>query len=73
MYVKTSKSGKVNKNILKDWFNNVYFEKVSDRSLLLVDSWNGHDFVGTEMKLPEKKSLKVLRIPEHANSLVQLI
>ena len=48
MYVKTSKSGKVNKNILKDWFNNVYFEKVPDKSVLLLDSWNGHDFVGTE-------------------------
>ena len=43
----------------------------SKKCLLLVGSWNGHDFVGTKMKLLEKKSLKVLRIPEHANSLVQ--
>ncbi|MDI9313009.1 MAG: hypothetical protein QM535_22555 [Limnohabitans sp.] len=64
IYVECSKSGKMGKEHLKSFFENVYFPSSPQQSLLLVDSWTVYkDRELIDSVKPENKSLDIMMIP----------
>lgn len=56
-------SGKVTKEMLKKWFQDIYFESFSSKSLLLLDSYSGHkDLTEVKKCLPRNKKFEIAQI-----------
>ena len=67
-----STSGKVTKEILKNWFKEIYFPNVPDRSLLFVDSWSTYkDAKIIKDSTPDKKHVQIRFIPPGTTKYVQ--
>ena len=70
--ISASKSGKLTKSSLEEWFKNVYFPKVNNDSVLLLDSWTTYNNQQTINKCkPDDKNIEILRIPAKTTGLVQ--
>lgn len=70
--ISASKSGKLTKSSLEEWFNNIYFPKVGSDSVLLLDSWTTYNDQQIINKCkPDDKTVEVLRIPAKTTGLVQ--
>src|SRR5690349_5786315 len=60
------------KQLLRQWFAEAYFPHVPDRSLLILDSWNGYkDSAAIDAVTPEGKSVDIKTIPPKATPLIQ--
>jgi hypothetical protein len=63
IYVTASRSGKLTKEHLIEWFKNVYFANTPDKSILLVDSWTTYnDKNAIEGVKPAEKKFDILKI-----------
>ncbi len=72
IYAAASTSGKITKDILKLWFNEIYFPNVSDRSVLLLDSLTHYKEQSLISSVtPSKKHLEILTIPPKTTGLIQ--
>ena len=73
VYVTVSRSGKMGRDHLGDWLENVFFPSVTgDRALLLVDSWSS--FTDTEFiqsYAPPGLDFQIRLIPPGTTSLIQ--
>lgn len=65
-----STSGKMGKDIAKDWMENVFLKHVAPNSLLILDSWNGYKEM---MQMPEiqAKKLKIVTLPAKTTGRLQ--
>ena len=70
MYICPSSSDKVTKEILKDWYQDVFFKTTPDHALLILDSWTGYDDKSI-INVPENKRLEILRLPPHSTKDIQ--
>ena len=71
-FLKDTSSGKLTKEELKMWFEDVYFPSVGQQSVLLVDSWTSYkdqDMINSVK--PMDKNVEILTIPPNTTSLVQ--
>ena len=65
LYVVPSKSGKITKEILHNWYRDVLFPSLGPRSLMLIDSLNTYnDTSYWDTINPANKELNLLTIPE---------
>lgn len=72
LYVVPSKSGKLTKQLMVEWFDKVYFPHAPISSILYVDSWNCfNDRTAIKRVTPGGKELKMLQIPPKTTPLVQ--
>jgi hypothetical protein len=72
IYVTASRSGKLTKEHLIEWFKNVYFANTPDKSIILVDSWTTYnDRNAIEGVKPAEKNFDILKIPPKTTSLFQ--
>ena len=72
VYVAPSKSGKLSKELLKEWFNNIYFTNTPDNSILFVDSWTAYNKQDDLLIMkPQHKTIKILQIPPKTTCLIQ--
>lgn len=63
IYVQSNTSGKVTKELLKEWFIEVFFQSFTSKSLLLLDSYSGHkDLDAIRQSLPRGKQFDVAQI-----------
>lgn len=69
MSIHCSKSGKLDKNLVKTFMQDVYAKVAAEKSILLIDSWSGHKDLEVFDKKPNR--VKVFHIPEGATSLMQ--
>ena len=72
IFVTTSSSGKITKDLLQMWFQKVFFPHVSSNSALLVDSlthYKDEDMIN--ISTPHDKALEILKIPPKTTSMVQ--
>lgn len=61
--VLANSSGKVTKEVLKEWFTEIYFPSFNSKSLLLLDSYSGHkDLKDIDKLLPQNKTYQVSQI-----------
>lgn len=64
IFVQATKSGKVTKNILQTWFEELYFPLTRDKTLLVLDSYSAYkDLANINQVKPRGKSLKISTIP----------
>lgn len=71
VYVMASKSGKLTKEHLETWAEDVYFPSTTITSTLLLDSWRGHCQDTIYKVKPKHKKLMLLQIPEGATGELQ--
>ncbi|OWA55353.1 hypothetical protein BV898_19737 [Hypsibius exemplaris] len=72
LVIRASKSGKLDKAILKDFYKEVFFTGVTEPTLLLVDSWGAHmDEVLVDECKPKDLNLNVRIIPPGTTGKVQ--
>ena len=72
IYVRASQSGKLTKEDLKVWFQDVFFPAANQHSVLLVDSWDTYkDKAMIRSVTPANKQLEILTIPPKTTSMVQ--
>ena len=70
--VSASKSGKLTKGHLVEWFSKVYFPNVQSETTLLIDSWTTYnDENAINRCKPDDKTLSILRIPPKTTALIQ--
>ena len=72
VYVSSSKSGKLTKQHLIEWFDKIYFPQAPIKSVILLDSWTTYnDTRAIEDVKPSGKSYDVLRIPPKTTAIIQ--
>lgn len=72
LYVVASKSGKMTKELILEWFRNVYFPIAPLSSILFVDSWTGfNDRNAIEKQNKTDKEFRLLQIPPKTTGLIQ--
>jgi hypothetical protein len=72
IFVVASSSGKVTKDLLQTWFQEVFFPHVGSNSALIVDSlthYKDKDLI--KSATPPDKALKILTIPPKTTSMIQ--
>ncbi|CAL8085079.1 unnamed protein product [Orchesella dallaii] len=65
-----SKSGKLNKELVRNWFENAFLPATSSKSLLLLDSWSGHDEKVCVLATAENPC-KIEKIPPRTTAIAQ--
>lgn len=73
LVVVCSKSGKLTKEHVKVWINNCLTPHVTEKSLLLTDSWSGQtdEFLNESLPIEKKNLLATMTIPAGTTSLCQ--
>jgi hypothetical protein len=72
LFVRASSSGKLTKNDLNIWFEEIFFPNVGNDVVLLVDSWNTYkDKEMIKNVTPNDKKLEILTIPAKTTSIAQ--
>lgn len=72
LYVVASKSGKLTKTLMVEWFDKVYFPNAPIESILYVDSWNCfNDRESIDKVKPGYQTLHMLQMPPKTTSLIQ--
>lgn len=72
LYVVASKSGKLTKQLMLEWFSKVYFPNAPASSILYIDSWTCYnDRNAIKRTKPHNKELKLLQIPPKTTPLIQ--
>lgn len=66
LYVVASSSGKLGKDLMLEWFENIYFPGAPLESFLYVDSWNCfNDRAAIAKVTPGNKILHILQIRDY--------
>lgn len=72
LYVVASKSGKLTKPLMVQWFKKVYFPNAPIESILIVDSWTCfNDRKAIDEVKPSHQILNMLQIPPKTTPLIQ--
>lgn len=72
LYVVASSSGKLGKDLMLEWFENIYFPGAPLESFLYVDSWNCfNDRAAIAKVTPGNKILHILQMPPGTTPLIQ--
>ncbi len=67
-----SKSGKMTKELVREWCEESLIPAISSKSLLLLDSWSGHSDTENICSLfSQDKPCEILKIPPKTTSLIQ--
>lgn len=72
IYTVASTSGKINKDLMKEWFLDIYFDNVGVDSVLLLDSLTTYrDRAAIDREKPPEKTYTVITIPGGLTGYVQ--
>jgi hypothetical protein len=72
IFVNASSSGKVTKDLLQTWFQEVFFPHFGSNNALIVDSLTHYnDKALIKSATPPDKALKILTIPPKTTSMIQ--
>ena len=72
IYVVATKSGKMGKQELTDFLENVYFNNTPNESMLLIDSWTSYNNEKIiRESTPEEKDLYLFKMPPNVTPLIQ--
>lgn len=69
--VTTTKSGKMGKKELKQWFKEAFFPFVSENFALLLDSWTTYNVRTCIEDIPPGKTIELLQIPPGTTGKIQ--
>ena len=74
VYVTCSTSGKMTKAHLKEFYNKVLFDKIPDKSMVLVDSWTSYkdkNLIESSLNSKNKQDVQLFLIPEGCTPFIQ--
>lgn len=65
LHIRCSPSGKTDKNLIKDWFQNVLYPNIGQHSLILLDALPAYkDHENYDHNVTQHKNLKIMIIPK---------